>query len=239
MNLNHARYVMKILKCGSFSQAAEELFISQPALSQTVKNVENEIKTPLFYKKNGLLSLTLAGEKYISIAEKMWQLERELENDINEIKQEYTGNMRFGIPAIYATNILPRALPLFCHEYPRVEIEIVEKGSPALLRDVAEGRIDMALLSGTISLSGFECIRISSETLGIFAGENTNLYKQYPNGEFLNIYQAKDERFVYLRHGHGMRIFQDFLAMLFYILVLLFLISVKLLYHLNIQHNVL
>ena len=74
---NYANYIYEIYKEKSFSKAAKNLFISQPALSATVRKVEEELQIQLFDRSTSPLSLTLEGEAYIKAVEKIFHINAE------------------------------------------------------------------------------------------------------------------------------------------------------------------
>lgn len=209
MNLNHAEYILAILDAGSLSAAAKKLFISQPALSQTVRLVEKSLGVAIFERRGGKLCLTCAGERYANTVRQMLLLEHNLKNEIDEIKREHGGFLRFGIPVQYSMTVLPSLLPKFQKEYPLVRMDITEKGSSDLARLVAQGSLDMALIRGVMRESELTYIQLQEESMGLLVGSGCDLYHQYPDGTVLDITQAADEKFVFMREGHSSRITQD------------------------------
>lgn len=145
MNLNNANYILTILQEGSFSAAAQKLYISQPALSQTVKKVEKSLGTQIFTRIGNRLKLTYAGERYVQTARQILALENNLQNEINEINKENCGLLRFGIPIQMSYIVIPDILREFQKKYPKVVLHIEEKGSSALIQMVADGELDIAL----------------------------------------------------------------------------------------------
>ena len=99
MNLKHAQYMMTILQEGSITAAAKKLFISQPSLSQMVKLVETNLGTAVFNRTTEPLSLTPAGEKYMEAAGQILAIHANLEREIEEIRAEEHGKIKFGIYA--------------------------------------------------------------------------------------------------------------------------------------------
>ena len=67
LNQKQAEYFLEIVNCGSITEAAKNLFITQPALSQTIKNIENELQFPLFIRGTSPLQLTKMGERMLPI----------------------------------------------------------------------------------------------------------------------------------------------------------------------------
>ena len=146
MNIRQAQYLITVYEEGSISNAAKRLYISQPALSQTIQIVEKEIGARIFNRNTTPISLTYAGEKYLATARKLIALETNLHREIMEIRQESSGKLRVAISTLRSMALLPRILPRFMKEYPAVELEVVEVGSTSMDDLVLTGKVDLALL---------------------------------------------------------------------------------------------
>ncbi len=210
MNIRQAQYLIAVYEEGSISGAAKRLYITQPALSQTIQMVEKDIGARIFCRGTSPISLTPAGEKYIAAAHKLIALESGLYREIEEIRQETSGRLRVGISTLRSMSILPRVLPVFLQQYPSVELEIVESGSSSMDHLVLGGKVDMALL---LSRSQVEeelvYISLGLEQLILFAGPETRLVKRIPPYTGITIDQARDECFISVHPGHGTRTTQD------------------------------
>lgn len=90
------KYVYEVYKHGSFSKAAESLFITQPALSISIQRVENSIGMPLFDRSKKPLTLTEAGSLYIRKYQQIEHLEQELTQQLNDLSELNTGSLRIG-----------------------------------------------------------------------------------------------------------------------------------------------
>ncbi|MEG0803617.1 MAG: substrate-binding domain-containing protein, partial [Pygmaiobacter sp.] len=170
---------------------------------------EKNLGATIFERKNGALQLTCAGERYVSTVRQMLLLEHNLENEIDEIKRECGGSLRFGIPVHHSLMVLPYVLPAFQHEYPLVRLEITEKGSADLSHMIAEGLLDMALVRSVTREKDVIYIQLQEERMGLLAGKDSGIYQKYPNMTELDLAQAADEKFVYMRRGHSSRSTQD------------------------------
>ena len=132
MNLKQALYIQTIAREGNITAAAKKLYVSQPSLSQMVRQVESEYGVTLFDRTVSPLRLTYAGEKYLQAAKTMLAANERLENELREIRQENSGLLRLGISVQRAIQILPVALPWFTMQYPKVSVELREEGSAKL-----------------------------------------------------------------------------------------------------------
>ena len=90
------QYIYQVYLDGSFSKAAEHLYLTQPALSIAIQKIENSIGMPLFDRSRRPLQLTAAGEAYIQSIQKIQSLEYDLNQQIRDIQNLNTGLIRFG-----------------------------------------------------------------------------------------------------------------------------------------------
>lgn len=210
MNIRQAQYLITVYEEGSISNAAKRLYISQPALSQTIQIVEKEIGARIFNRNTTPISLTYAGEKYLATARKLIALETNLHREIMEIRQESSGKLRVAISTLRSMALLPRILPRFMKEYPAVELEVVEVGSTSMDDLVLTGKVDLALLlSREKVIEDLTYVPLGRERLLLFAGPETELAKTTPPYTGITIDRAKDEKFISVHPGHGTRTTQD------------------------------
>jgi len=210
MNVRQAQYLIAVYEEGSISGAAKRLYITQPALSQTVQMAEKEIGAQIFDRGTSPISLTHTGEKYIAAARKLVALEENLSREIAEIRQETSGRLRVGISTLRSMAILPRVLPRFFRLYPSVELEVEETGSSSMEELVLGGKVDLALLFSREPLTDrLSYVTLCQERLLLFAGPETALAKRIPPYTGITIDEAREERFISARPGHGTRAIQD------------------------------
>lgn len=205
MNLNRAQYILTILEEGSISAAARKLYISQAALSQAVRLVEEEVGMPVLERGRGSVKLTYAGERYVETVKQMLLLERSFRSEMDEIRREKSGQFRFGIPIRNGQRIIPGILPEFLKEYPSVKIHVQEYGSEELIRRVLRGDVDVAMVRTATFEKGIVYQLIQKEQMGLLAGKGSRLYETYEDGTPLDISQAADEAFVLMKNGHRSR----------------------------------
>lgn len=209
MNLNRAQYILTILEEGSISAAARKLFISQAALSQAIRYVEEEVGLPVLERGRGEVKLTYAGERYVETARQMLLLERSFRNEIDEIKREQSGQLRFGIPSQTGSEVIPRTFSGFQNAWPSIRLKVTEKGSPELTRLVQQGELDLALIRTAAREKGITYVQLQKNQMGIFAGKGSGLYETYPDGTAIDIAQAAGETFIFMKTGHSSRFTQD------------------------------
>lgn len=209
MNLKHAQYVLAILREGSFTAAARKLYVSQPSLSQTIKQLENTLGTPIFNRTSETLKLTYAGQRYVEAAQKVMVIYDNLLTEIQDMKDEIYGKLRLGVSMQRGMSLLPFVLPPFMEKYPRVEIQLEEHGSDQLEQMVQDGSCDLALVTTNPKVNQLEYILIEKEQLVLMAANNTAIAQSRIDGTQIEITDAAHESFVSLKEGHSVRVIQD------------------------------
>ena len=129
MNIRQLEYFLEVSKQESFSKAAAILHVSQPSVSEMVKNLEEELGTPLLYRGAKRLELTDAGQIVQEQAEQIVSLFNNLAGNLKDSHLLQRGKIRIGIPSITASTVFPRLLGEFKRQYPHVELQLHEYGS--------------------------------------------------------------------------------------------------------------
>lgn len=209
MNFKHIQYVLTVLREGSITAASKKLFVSQPALSQTIKQIETDLGATIFDRSSDPIALTYAGERYVEAAQRMLDIERSMRAEIAEAKKDVHGRMRVGISAQRGIRLLPQVIPEFASRYPYIRVELVEHGSDTLERLTAEGECDIALLTTSEKPNKLNYVLIENEEIVLIAARSTKLAHRFADGEPIDIAEAADERFVFLSPGHSVRVIQD------------------------------
>ena len=137
------KYIYTVYQKGSFSKAAEALFMTQPALSISVQKVENEIGMPLFNRDKKPLELTEAGKLYVEKIQQIQHLENELSQQLNDLTSLQTGNLRVGGSHYFNSYILPPVIADFKKKWPGINLLLTEAGSYELLDMLKEDLIDL------------------------------------------------------------------------------------------------
>ncbi len=208
MNLKHAQYVLTILREGGVTAAARKLYVSQPSLSQTVKQIESNLGAPIFTRDGDALSLTYAGQLYVEAAKKVLAINENLVHEIADIRHETRGRMRLGISRQRGMNLLPLVVPAFLEKYPHVQLELEEHGSDKLEQMVQDGLCDIAFVT-TYPEKALEYVLIENEQLVLMASNSTAIAQRHMDGAEIDISEAADEQFVSLKEGHSVRVVQD------------------------------
>lgn len=139
-------YLLKIAELKSISNAAKELYVSQPALSQLVTSLEKTYNTKIFEYKAGKLVPTFTGELILETFQKQKLLENTLLNALDDARQSKTGRMSIGISSGRAPMFLSIVLPDFQKRYPHVQITVNTNSLDGFESMVASGTLDLAFV---------------------------------------------------------------------------------------------
>ena len=152
---------MAVAKHLNFTRAADELFMSQPAVTFQIKQLEELYSTRLFERRQGNVSLTPAGELVFSYAEKIMALSDEMETRLAESSGEMRGPLLIGASLSIAEYLLPDLLSEFNSLYPQVRACLIVANSDTIERRIAEHTLDLGLIEAPSKLAG-----VASEVCG-------------------------------------------------------------------------
>ena len=125
---NNLRVFITVAELGSLTEAAKKLYVSQPAISQAIKKLEEELQVKLFIRnKRSKLILTDAGKDILSLAYKMADLENRLYQRAYEENHLLGGTIRIASVPLGISLILSRVLPIFQKHFPDVSVELMEE----------------------------------------------------------------------------------------------------------------
>ena len=209
MNMKQALYFKTIAQYGTITAAAKQLYISQPSLSQTLRQIEEEVGTPLFDRSTSPFHLTYAGERYLKAVEAMLEIDAQLKAEIDSIRHDDGGRLRLGISVTRAMQVLPDVIPIFSKAYPNVTLELTEAASASLEGLLQKGQIDLALAALEANEANIAYELIEKESIGILAGKDSSLAQLIPSGTPINLEEVSKESFVSLDSSHSSRIIQD------------------------------
>ena len=146
MNIRQLECFLEIVRQGSFSKAASILHVSQPSISEMIKNLEDEIGTPLLYRDAKRLEMTDVGQTVWEQSQQIVCLFNNLSGHVKESTLLKKGKIRIGIPSITASTIFPRVLGEFKREHPNIELQLYEFGSKKVKQGVNEGSLDIGIV---------------------------------------------------------------------------------------------
>lgn len=149
MELQKLIYVLKISECGSFSRSAKELFISQPTLSQQVLSLEEQLGVKLFLRHPRGVSLTDAGEEFVTYARRIMADVQGLTDSMHSYASKSKGKVRVGVLWVFADLGIAELLSDFQSKYPQFDMQFSVNGSVRLLNMLNDRDTDAIFYIGT------------------------------------------------------------------------------------------
>jgi DNA-binding transcriptional LysR family regulator len=147
VQIHQLEYFAAVAEARHFTRAAESMHVAQPSLSRQVSTLERELGTPLFNRARGNITLTAAGETLLPFARRILA---DLENarlQVQELVGLARGRLSLGATPSLSTVLLPDALRRFHDAYPGIDIAIEERGGRDLVRLLAQGELELALIT--------------------------------------------------------------------------------------------
>jgi len=212
MNLKEQTYVTMLARCGSISRAAERLFVSPPALSGYIGNLEKQMGTRLFDRSKKRFTLTYAGKRYVVAAEKMLEIDRQFEQEMKAILGGESGVLRIGIQMRRGPWIIPPLIRRFSEEYPDLLIEVEEGTNAGLLDALKEDLVDIIQINENSRLPGLKYeVMMNEPVLVVLPASHpacalSEAGDQYPS---LSLDLLKDETFILGQMHQSIRIFAN------------------------------
>jgi DNA-binding transcriptional LysR family regulator len=142
----------------SFSKAAEELFISQPAVTKHIKELESRFNIALFERKGNKIYLTEAGKITYNFLTRIKQEYRELEFELGRLNDAFIGSLRIGCSSTISQYLIPRVLAAFHKRYPKIELFVFNGNSFEMEQKLLMNEIDLALVENESSQSDIRYI---------------------------------------------------------------------------------
>ncbi|WP_377480691.1 MAG: LysR family transcriptional regulator [Microcoleus anatoxicus] len=158
--LDQLRILKAIASEGSFKRAADSLYVSQPAVSLQVQNLERQLDVPLFDRGGRRAQLTEAGHLLLSYGEKILSLCQETCRALEDLQNLQGGTLIVGASQTTGTYLLPRMIGMFRQKYPDVAVQLHVHSTRRTAWSVANGQIDLAIVGGEIPTELLEALDV-------------------------------------------------------------------------------
>lgn len=165
INLNQLRVFYEAARAGSFTIAARNLFITQPAVTAQVKTFENQCNLRFFKKKGRRLHLTDEGKSLYEYARKIFEFEKEVENVLEEMRKLKRGILRLGTSKAYARYFMPFLISRFREAYPSIKVYLDEGSSLDMVGSLLNLKNEVAVIARVEDNPAVTFIPLSQEEL--------------------------------------------------------------------------
>lgn len=162
----------------NFTKAAEELFITQPAVTKHIKELEQQYKAKLFHRSGTKIKLTAAGEVLLQYAEQIFGLYRNLEFELNSLQQRHSGHLRIGASTTIAQYVLPRVLAAFHKKFPQVKVTLTINNTEQIEQSLQNNEIDLGVIEGQSKSRLFKYTKFIKDEIVLAANSRHALAKK-------------------------------------------------------------
>lgn len=201
INLNQLRIFYCVAKNLSFTKAAKELFITQPAVTAQVKLFEECCELKLFKKKGRSVCLTDEGTALYSHASKIFDYEKEIEGVIDELKNLRQGVLRIGTTKTYARYFMPFLMRAFHEHYPEIKIHLDEGSSKDMIYSLLQLRNEIAIVTKVEDLTDVEFFPFTLEEMILIVSPRHPLSSK----AFISVEELAQEPIIMRESGSGTR----------------------------------
>ncbi|HRN16434.1 MAG TPA: LysR substrate-binding domain-containing protein [Xylanibacter oryzae] len=183
----------------SFTKASQELYISQPAISKHIQELEAEYHVRLFDRLGNRISLTHAGQLLLDHCQRIFSDYQHLDFEMNALRKKYSGEIRIGASTTISQYVMPEILADFVQQYPQTSISVLSGNSRDIEAALQGGKIDIGMVEGIIrqpqlKYSAF----MKDELVAIVSAENVLVDK-----DEITISELQNTPLVLREHGSG------------------------------------
>jgi len=174
---------MSVAENLSFSKAANDLNISQPAVTRHIKELEERYKTNLFERKGNKIYLTKAGEKVYNTFKEIAQQYRNLDFEIGQMHDSISGEFKIGASSTISQYVIPKVIASFHKRYPKIQIYLMNGNSFEMEKLLLDNQVDIALVENLSSQSGIRYRDFLDDELIVVTGKNSVYAKRKTIGK--------------------------------------------------------
>jgi len=201
LNFNQLRVFYQAAKKLNFTAAANELFITQPAVTFQVKAFEEYCELKLFKKKGRQIYLTDEGKSLLKYAETVFQYEKEIENAIDEMRELKRGVLRLGTTKAYARYFMPLMITSFHNKFPDIKIQLNEGSSADMIYSLVDFKIDVAVIAKAVDHPDVNFFPFSREEMALIVAPDYHLCEK----KEISFQELAKEPFIMKETGSGTR----------------------------------
>jgi DNA-binding transcriptional LysR family regulator len=177
LNLHRLSIFMTVVETGGFSAAAQKLYMSQPSVSNHVRNLEQSLQTTLIDRSGPRIRLTAEGEVLVEYARRVFLLTEEAVAAIREVSGVQTGRLEVGGTTTVGTYLLPHLLARFRERHHNIECDIVVGNNGQIVKRLLDGELGLAIVAGQPGAPQLKTETVLDERLLLVAAPGHRLAK--------------------------------------------------------------
>lgn len=214
MDFKQLQHITTIAQEKNISKAAQKLYVSQSALSLSLKDIEMELDCTLFQRSTHGLSITYEGERFVDTAQRILASWDRLKREIKDIKNEKSGRVKLGMSSSRSPYILPSLVNNLHSIHSNIDIDVMEGFSLELEEQLKKGTLDLAVFPLPLRDNSLSVWREVREEIFICVNKNNPILNQVHHDrqrhrKWLDIEDIKEEPIILLHPGQKLRILID------------------------------
>ena len=179
----------------SFTKASNELFITQPAISKHIKELESEYEVKLFNRIGNKISLTPAGEILLAYTDRIVSLHNEIKFELSQFNGNSEGTLRIGASSTISQYVIPAVLAKFNKRFPEINLALINGNTEYIEKRLLKNEIDVGIVEGKPTNTDIRYSPFLNDELLVFtSAQNTNIPNSVSNDEFLKLPLVLRER---------------------------------------------
>lgn len=178
MLLRHLRYLLAVADHGGFTRAAEALHVSQPTLSQQIRQLEETLGVSLFDRTSRTVKPTDAGEAYIECARRVLVELEAGKRALHDVKDLSRGTLRLAMTPTFMAYLVGPLVRDYVARFPNIHLQIFELSMDDIEAGLADDSLDIAIAFTQVRNADIESIPAFTETLGVMVGRDHPLYER-------------------------------------------------------------
>lgn len=175
MDIKHMRYFIEVVKQGGMTNASKSLYIAQPTISKAIKDIENEMATPLFDRSKRHLILTDAGQIFYDKSKEIVALYDNLPIEMDRLYHLETGHINMGMSAVMNMKTIINILGAFHQLYPNVTYNLIENGGKTIEQQILNDEVDIGVTTLPVDHHIFDYTSLDKEDLRLIVSHSHKL----------------------------------------------------------------
>jgi len=200
MDVHQLRVFRTVVQTKSFSRAASQLYISQPMVTKTIKQLEDELGIRLIERTSKYFLLTDAGQRLYELSSDVIHRFDDIERELSDIREANTGSVTLAGPPLSLATYFPNLLKMMRNTYPGIHISLLESGSKTTVDMVCDNRADIGISQMPVDSMDVDVYPIVHDRCILLVNENHPFAKE----EKISISRLANEKFIALGQGFVM-----------------------------------
>ncbi|MBP2001905.1 DNA-binding transcriptional LysR family regulator [Paenibacillus shirakamiensis] len=195
MDIRQMQYLIEVARQQSFTKAAEALYITQPSISKTIRQMEEELGVVLFDRVGKRIELTDAGVILVKQAQQIVTAFQHVSAELDDLRNLKQGHLRIGLPPMVGASFFPKVIGDFHAQYPQITIQLFEDGGKKVEADVASGELDVGVAVLPVQVEGLKSFSFVEEKLNLL------LHPSHPlaSKKIISMAELEQQSFVLFR----------------------------------------